>query len=139
MTISPNIKAATFVVMVGLSIFACKKKEETPVATEPEPTAAPCFNSNYVGTYTGTGLCDNSGSITTYTTGTLSISKTGCETANVSLTAVNNKYEQLSQLKLNSSGGYDGKLSNGNNVTLILGTTLQLKATGSFTFNGPKQ
>jgi hypothetical protein len=46
---------------------------------------------------------------------------------------------QASQLTLNSSGGYDGKQTNNNNISLTFGSSLSVNAIGSFTFTGTKQ
>lgn len=46
---------------------------------------------------------------------------------------------QATQLTLDNSGSYNGKLSNGNNVSLAPGSNLNVNAVGSFTFNGVKK
>ena len=131
-----NLKLCILTGAMLLTVFACKKKEETPepVAEEVPP---PCFSTNYNGTYIGSGFTMSSG----YTTGTLTVSRTNCTTASINLTTNTSSiiHEQASQLALNSNGGYDGKLNNGNNISLTLGSNLQVNAVGSFTFTGVKQ
>ena len=119
-----------------LGLLSCKKKA-TPI-TVPAETSDPCFNSHYNGTYHGYGVS----SVNTFSVGTLTVSKTGCESCTLYLTTNSGgsfSDNNVTQLVLNSSGGFDGKLSNGNNVSLTLGSHLDVKATGSFTFTGQKQ
>lgn len=125
-------------IIIALSVMgvltSCKKEKPKE---EPAETPEQCFNSQYNGTYLGSGITLSS----PYTSGTLTISKTSCQSANFSLltNTSNNINEQVSQLVLNSSGGFNGKLSNGNDITLTLGSTLQVDAIGSFTFNGTRK
>ena len=119
------------VLMIGLR--ACKKKEE---AQEPTTTATSCFNSQYNGTYTGSGFS----AFSPYTSGTLVITKTGCSSLSLSLNT-NTSYnftDNITQVVLSGSGGYTGKQSNGNNITIVLGSSLNVNAVGSFTFSGTK-
>ena len=135
---SLNLKQALFVVLVSTTIIACKKKEETPIKEEETPTTptVTCFNSNNNGTYVGSGVT----TFTPFTSGTLTVTRTSCQIVSLNLTTntagiIN---DQASQLVLNSSGAYDGKQNNGNNITLTFGSVLNVNAIGSFTFTGSK-
>ena len=137
-----NTKTIIIVFAITGVLISCKKKEETPKEEEATPVAAPCFNSQYNGTFIGTGFTPS----TPYTSGTLTVSKTNCETAYLQLLAYPSPTstpisinETASQLTLNSSGGFSGKLNNGNDITIVLGTNLDVKAVGSFTFNGTRK
>lgn len=130
-------KEIVMAVMV-LGLLSCKKKEEPAAKEEATTKPDPCFNSQYSGTYHGYGVS----AVNTFTSGTLILSKTGCESCTIYLTTnTGGSYSDnnVTQLSLNSSGGFDGKLSNGNSVSLILGSHLDVKAVGSFTFTGQKQ
>jgi hypothetical protein len=118
-------------------ILGCKKKKTT--SSTPEPAQSPtCFNTFYNGNYVGSGFT----AATTFTYGTLNVSRSNCQTVSLNLSTNTgvNKYEQASQLVLNSSGNYVGKLSNSNAITISPGGThVYIVAVGSFTFNGDKQ
>ena len=131
-----HIKNALLASILTISLFACKKKEETPEPTTPVASAAPCFNSQYNGTYTGSGFS----AAGNYTLGTLSITKSGCQSLTLILnTNIGYNFnDNITQLVLNGQGGYDGKQSNGNAITVALGSMLSVKAVGSFTFSGSK-
>lgn len=135
---SSSIKNALLIVLVSASIIACKKKEETPAAEETTPTpTVTCFNSNNNGTYHGSGIT----TMEPFISGTLTVTRTSCQVINLNLTtdSAGQVIDQASQLTLNSSGGYDGKLNNNNNITLTFGSSLIVNAIGTFTFNGTKQ
>lgn len=130
---SQQIKTLFLISFLSWSIVACKKKE---TETQPAIAAPPCFNSQYNGTYTGSGTS----ALGSYTLGSLSLTKSGCESITLILNT-NTPYnfnDNVTQLSLNSSGGYYGKQSNGNNITITLGSILNVKAAGSFTFAGSK-
>jgi hypothetical protein len=76
-----------------------------------------------------------------YISGTLTVTRTSCQVVNLNLTtdSAGQVITQASQLVLNSSGGYDGKLPNSNNINLTFGSSLTVNAIGSFTFTGTKQ
>ena len=132
------LKRGLFFALVTTSLIACKKKEETktPDPVEETPTVT-CFNSQNNGTYIGSGVT----SFTPFTSGTLTVTRTSCQVVSLSLTtnSAGQILEQASQLVLNSSGTYDGKLNNNNNINLAFGSALNINAVGSFTFNGVKQ
>lgn len=136
---SSNLKQTMLIALLATSIVACKKKEEK--TAEPEPVAATptvtCFNSNNNGTYVGSGVTVSS----PFTSGTLTVTRTSCQVVNLNLTtnSAGQIIDQASQLVLNSSGGYDGKQNNGNNISLVFGSVLNVNAIGSFTYTGTKQ
>lgn len=133
-----NLKQGILFALMATSVIACKKKEDTktpdPVVETPTVT---CFNSNNNGTYIGSGIT----AAAPYTSGTLTVTRTDCQ--NVTLNLVTDIpsqiISQITQLTLNSSGAYDGKQSNSNNISLTFGSVLSLNAIGSFTFTGVKQ
>ncbi len=132
-----NLKQAVLIALVSASAIACNKKEETP---EPDPVITPtvtCFNSNNNGIYHGSGIT----TLEPYISGTLTVTRTSCQVVNLNLTtdSAGQVITQASQLTLNSSGGYDGKLPNSNNINLTFGSSLTVNAIGSFTFTGTKQ
>jgi hypothetical protein len=135
---SLNIKNALFIALISTSIIACNKKEETP---EPEPVnetpTVTCFNSQNNGTYLGSGIT----TLEPFISGTLTVTRTSCQVVNLNLTtdSAGQVITQASQLTLNSSGGYDGKQTNNNNISLTFGSSLSVNAIGSFTFTGIKQ
>ncbi|MES2565741.1 MAG: hypothetical protein V4565_02675 [Bacteroidota bacterium] len=120
------------VMIVGL--LSCKKKA-SPVNLE-SGISDPCFNSHYNGAYHGHG----SSSSNAFSLGNLTISKTGCESCSIYLTTnTGGTYsDNITQLVSKSSGGFEGKSSNGNNVSIVLGSHLDVIATGSYTFTGQK-
>lgn len=115
----------------------CHKKKDTTPASEPTPAVATCFNSLIAGTYVGSGIIMS----TPFTSGTLTINKLTCQSINLDLVTNtgNGITTQASQLTLDNSGSYNGKLNNGNNVSLAPGSNLNVNAVGSFTFNGVKK
>lgn len=131
-----QVSAKNIIIVLSLAgvLMSCKKEKPKE---EPAETPEQCFNSQYNGTYVGSGFTLSA----PYTSGTLTISKTNCQSANLGLVTntSGNINELVSQLVLNSNGGFNGKLSNGNDVTLILGSNLQVNAIGSFTFNGTRK
>jgi|JI7StandDraft_1071085.scaffolds.fasta_scaffold155664_2 hypothetical protein len=135
---SLNIKNALLIALISTSIIACNKKEETP---EPEPVnetpTVTCFNSQNNGTYHGSGIT----TLEPFISGTLTVTRTSCQVVNLNLTtdSAGQVITQASQLTLNSSGGYDGKQTNNNNISLTFGSSLSVNAIGSFTFTGIKQ
>lgn len=131
-----NMKTKILMAVMVLGLLSCKKKASPVNVTSEEPD--PCFNSQYSGTYHGYGIS----SVNTFTLGTLKVSKTGCGNCTLYLTTnTGGSYSDnnVTQLTLNSGGGFEGKLNNGNKVTLTLGTHLDVKAIGSYTFTGQKQ
>ena len=137
MTAVLNLKQALLIALVSVSVIACNKKEETP---EPDLVVTPtvtCFNSNNNGTYHGSGIT----TLEPYISGTLTVTRTSCQVVNLNLTtdSAGQVITQASQLTLNSSGGYDGKQTNNNNISLTFGSSLSVNAIGSFTFTGTKQ
>ena len=138
MTLALNLKQALLIALFSASAIACNKKEETP---EPAPVVVTptvtCFNSNNNGTYHGSGIT----TLEPYISGTLTVTRTSCQVVNLNLTtdSAGQVITQASQLTLNSSGGYDGKQPNNNNITLTFGSSLTVNAIGSFTFTGTKQ
>lgn len=134
-----NIKQVLLIVLVSASIIACKKKEETkePEPVEETPTVT-CFNSLNNGTYHGSGIT----TIEPFISGTLTVTRTSCQVVNLSLTtdSAGQVITQASQLILNTSNGtYNGKQTNGNDISLKFGSVLNLSAINSFTFTGTKQ
>lgn len=136
---SLNIKNVLLIVLVSASIVACKEKKETP---EPEPVeetpTVTCFNSLNNGTYRGSGVTLSS----PFTSGTLTVTRTSCQVVNLNLItdSAGQVITQASQLVLNTSNGtYDGKQTNGNDISLKFGSVLNLNAINSFTFTGTKQ
>jgi hypothetical protein len=127
-------------VTLGITLLsACKKKEDKPVTAEPNPSSAStCFNSQYNGLYIGSGILTSG----PFTYGTLSLSKTNCQevSLNLSVNTGAGISTQATQLHINAANNdYEGKLSNGNNVTISLGgKNIYINAVGSFTFNGNK-
>lgn len=131
------MKKEILIVAMVLGLLSCKKKEESAKQEETVSAADPCFNSQYSGTYHGYGVS----SVNSFTSGTLQVAKTGCGNCTLYLTTNTGGSftdNNVTQLTLNSNGGFDGKLSNGNNVSLTLGSHLDVKAVGSFTFTGQK-
>lgn len=124
------------VLFCSVIFFNCKKKEST-TASNVSPTTAPtCFNAQYNGTYVGSGFTS-----TPYTSGTLTISKTNCQTINLNLytNTGGGISTQATQLIINGNNSYEGKLSNGNSITLTGGGNhMYVNAVNSFTFNGDK-
>lgn len=133
-----NLKQGVFVAVIVASMIACNKKKETtsPETTEETPTVT-CFNSQNNGTYIGSGVTTSS----PFTSGTLTVTRTSCQVVNLNLTTntAGQIIDQASQLVLNSSGGYDGKQNNGNNITLTFGSVLNINAIGSYSYSGSKQ
>jgi len=132
------LKRGLFFALITTSLIACKKKEETktPDPVEETPTVT-CFNSQNNGTYIGSGTTMAG----PFTSGTLTVTRTSCQVVNLNLSTntAGQIIDQASQLTLNSSGGYDGKQNNNNNINLVFGSALNINAVGSFTFNGVKQ
>ena len=130
------LKRGLFFAIVTTSLIACKKKEEKTTEPVEETPTVTCFNSNNNGTYVGSGI-----TTTPFTSGTLTVTRTDCQ--NVTLNLVTDIpsqiISQITQLTLNSSGGYDGKQSNNNDINLTFGSSLSVKSVGSFTFTGVKQ
>jgi hypothetical protein len=131
---SKYLKNAILVTLIGSSLIACKKKKSTPV---PEEQAVICFNTQNNGTYKGSGIKLSS----PFTSGTLTVTRTSCQEVNLNLVtdSAGQVLGQVSQLTLNSNGNYDGKQSNGSNITLSFGSVLNVYAINSFTFTGTKQ
>ncbi len=135
---SSNIKNALFIALVSASIIACKEKKETPEPEETTPTpTVTCFNSLNNGTYHGSGIT----TMEPFISGTLTVNRTSCQVIDLNLTtdSAGQVITQASQLTLNSSGGYDGKQTNNNNISLTFGSSLSVNGIGSFTFTGTKQ
>ena len=130
------LKRGLYFAIVTTSLIACKKKEEKTTEPVEETPTVTCFNSNNNGTYVGSGI-----TTTPFTSGTLTVTRTDCQ--NVTLNLVTDIpsqiISQITQLTLNSSGGYDGKQSNNNDINLTFGSSLSVKSVGSFTFTGVKQ
>jgi hypothetical protein len=125
-------------VTLGITLLsACKKKEDKAVTAEPIPSST-CFNAQYNGLYIGSGILTSG----PFTYGTLSLSKTNCQevSLNLSVNTGAGISTQATQLHINAANNdYEGKLSNGNNVTISLGgKNIYINAVGSFTFNGNK-
>ncbi len=124
------------VISCSVLLSNCKKKESTATSNVSPTTTPTCFNAQYNGTYVGSGFTS-----TPYTSGTLTISKTNCQTINLNLytnTGVGIS-TQATQLIINGNNSYEGKLSNGNNITLTGGGNhMYVNAVNSFTFNGDK-
>lgn len=131
------MKKEILMAVMILGLLSCKKKEEPATKVETTETPDPCFNSQYSGTYHGYGNT----SVSTFSAGgTLVLSKTGCESCSISLNSPSGSFsDNITQLTLNSGGGYSGKQSNGNSITIVLGSHLDVKATGSYTYTGQKQ
>lgn len=129
-------KRGLFFALVATSLIACKKKEEKTTDPVEETPTVTCFNSNNNGTYVGSGI-----TTAPFTSGTLTVTRTDCQ--NVTLNLVTDIpsqiISQITQLTLNSGGGYDGKQSNNNGINLTFGSSLSVKSVGSFTFTGVKQ
>jgi len=120
--------------LITLSVVACKKKKSTPVPDEP---VVVCFNTQNNGTYKGSGSTLSS----PFTSGTITVVRTSCQVVNLNLVtdSAGQIIDQASQLALNSGGGYEGKLNNGNDISLTFGSVLTINAIGSFSFTGTKQ
>ncbi len=133
-----NLKQGLLIMLMAIGIVACNNKQETVAPKqEEEAPAVTCFNSQNNGTYLGSGVTMSS----PFTSGTLTVTRTSCQEAYLNLTtdSAGQVIGQVSQLVLNSSGTYDGKQTNGNNISLTFGSVLNVKATGSYTFTGTKQ
>ncbi len=132
----PTFQVVISVLFCTVLLINCKKKESTATSNVSPTTAPTCFNAQYNGTYVGSGFTS-----TPYTSGTLTISKTNCQTINLNLytnTGVGIS-TQATQLIINGNNSYEGKLSNGNNITLTGGGNhMYVNAVNSFTFNGDK-
>ncbi|HRG01848.1 MAG TPA: hypothetical protein PKZ75_12085 [Bacteroidia bacterium] len=117
----------------------CQKKETTGPETEAQtnqPNNA-CFNAMYNGTYVGSGFLPSS----PYTSGTLTITKTDCQTISLNLytNTGGGTSTNATQLAIQSNGSYSGKITNGNNITLTGGGNhMYVVAANTFTFNGDK-
>ena len=130
------LKRGLFFAIVTTSLIACKKKEEKTTEPVEETPTVTCFNSNNNGTYVGSGI-----TTTPFTSGTLTVTRTDCQNVTINLVTdiPSQIISQITQLTLNSSGGYDGKQSNNNDINLTFGSSLSVKSVGSFTFTGVKQ
>lgn len=130
------LKRGLFFAIVTTSLIACKKKEEKAAEPVEETLTVTCFNSNNNGTYVGSGI-----TTTPFTSGTLTVTRTDCQNVTINLVTdiPSQIISQITQLTLNSSGGYDGKQSNNNDINLTFGSSLSVKSVGSFTFTGVKQ
>ena len=106
-----------------LGLIACnsKKKNPTPAEAYPVPVAA-CFNSSNNGTYTaGIGSIQTGSTVTSFTNGIVSISRTACQEVSLTLTSsAGNKSESVKNIILNSSSVYEGTVSTGNITMLFL-------------------
>lgn len=122
--------------LTTILLVNCKKKENTATSNAAPTTTPTCFNAQYNGTYVGSGYTS-----TPFTAGTLTISKTNCQTININLytNTGGGISTQASQLIINGTNSYEGKLSNGNNITLTGGGNhMYVNAINTFTFNGDK-
>ena len=130
-------KRGLFFALVATSLIACKKKEEKTTDPVEETPTVTCFNSNNNGTYVGSGIT----TLEPFISGTLTVTRTSCQVVNLNLRtdSAGQVITQASQLTLNSGGGYNGKLTNNNDITLTFGSSLSVNAIGSFTFTGVKQ
>ncbi len=137
------MKNEILMAVMVLGLLSCKKKEEKPVEAPETPVVEDvCFQYNYNGTYTGSGVLTGSGAVNSYTPGYLTVTKTGCETADVGLSVPSKSYyfsEHISSLSSTPSG-YTGKMPNGRTITLSLGSGkhIYVTADSAFTFNGIK-
>lgn len=134
---SLNLKNALLIGLISTSIIACEDKKETPEPEEPAAPAVTCFNSTNNGTYHGSGIT----TLEPFISGTLTVTRTSCQEVSLYLItdSAGQAVNQASQLVLNSSGSYQGKLSNNNDITLTFGSVLNINAVGSFTYTGTKQ
>ncbi|MES2760989.1 MAG: hypothetical protein V4677_02235 [Bacteroidota bacterium] len=134
---SLNIKTAALLGAIAITMAACPKKKDntTPDETTPVTPEAPCFNSNNNGTYTaGIGSIQSGSTVTSFTGGVVSITRTACHEVILNLTSnAGNRSETVTNVTLNSSNGvYDGSVSTGS-ITMSFGSHINAQAPGSFT------
>jgi len=124
-----RLKALSAILFIATIVIAssCKKDEEetTPV------TVTQCFNDSYDGTYNGSGTING----TPQLSATVTLTKLSCTSCKIDAGSV---VDTIVSLEESSSGGYNGKDTEGEGASVKLdGSSLQVN-TSKITFNGSK-
>ena len=115
-------------VLVTLALSSCSKSD-SPAA--PAAAQTSCFLDSYNGTYTGTD-----GNFPLQSDIIVKLTKTGCGTCTLESAVLGNK--SIVGLTASSGGGFEGKLSDGSNVSILLsGNQLGIACPG-YAFSGAK-
>jgi hypothetical protein len=108
-----------------LFLGSCKKKDKI--------TVTECFKDEYNGAYTGSGVVGNDPAFT----GTLTLTKKGCQEAEIRVGSI---VENVSQLSESAGGGYNGKTATGASVSISLSnaTSIGVSVGTTINFSGTK-
>jgi hypothetical protein len=127
MTTKKLLVSGMAVLALTTSVFLTScKKDKTPV------TVTECFNEQYNGAYTGSGVVGGNPAFT----GTLTLTKKGCQEAEVKVGTIT---ENVTNLNASAGGGYSGKTASGTTASISLsGNTINIVVGTTINFSGSK-
>ncbi len=116
---------AILILSAVIFLASCKKKDKV--------TVTQCFKDEYNGAYTGSGVVGNNPAFT----GTLTLTKKGCQEAEIKVGTIT---ETVTQLSESAGGGYNGKTATGAAVSISLSnaTSIGVSVGTTINFTGSK-
>ncbi len=124
MSTKKTVFTSIAICLLSAVMFFASCKKDTPV-TE-------CFKDEYNGAYIGSGQVGSNSQFS----GTLTITKKGCQEAEVKAGTVT---ENITGLAASAGGGYTGKTASGASASLSLnGTSISVSIGSTVNFSGTK-
>ncbi len=125
-------KTFIFLAIFGIALSACKKDNDDETTNNPPPAATSCIPDSYSGNYNGTGTLNG----TPDTDMDVKITKLSCTSCKVESGTV---IENLVSLEQSDDGGYKGKDSDGNEVSINGSDNSINVQTDEISFSGDKE